>query len=431
MCQQSRILIVDDDPLSREVLETLVLRLGHIPVSAETGSAAFRGIDESRPDLILLDLMMPEMDGFEVLYLLGRRDDLKSIPVVVVTSTEDQEGLARCLENGAEDFVMKPLDMAVFNARVNRCLERKYLRDREELQRRELETKNERIREKNQALEEANERMERFMRIATHDLRSPLTSIMGFTSLYLDAPEYLDSRERLSRTFKSIEVAASHMWEIVNDFLDSQRLDNGELEARIESLDIDECVEESVTAMRSSAERKGVDIRIETSVASPRVAGDKERLRQVLSNFLSNAVKFSPVGTEVTVRTRREGANTRIEIEDQGPGVREDERVSLFREFPHISNEPTGDEKSFGFGLSIAKRLVELQRGKVGADFPLSGGSVFWFQLPSVNEVSEDVGGGSFSDCSEQAAAAQETSRVFSWRPTRKNRREGELSSFA
>jgi two-component system sensor histidine kinase/response regulator len=240
---------------------------------------------------------------------------------------------------------------------------------------------NERISQQNTELVETNALKDKFLQIATHDIRNPLTTINAcIFSLRKAAAR--GNFERIDETLNMIERATGRMGGLVSDFLDFREIRSGNCKIEPQHCNLNELICNLIEEYQDYAVRKSIGMQFVPDKTLPECNIDWNRTSQIASNFISNAIKFTPQGGSVSVRTIAQSGSVRTEIRDSGPGVPAEERELLFREFARLSPRPTGDEKSSGLGLSIVKHLVEMQGGKVGAEFPADGGSIFWFELP-------------------------------------------------
>jgi two-component system, sensor histidine kinase and response regulator len=377
------ILIVDDAEPNRLVLSGYVDALGLHARQAENGRIALEMMQRENPDLVLLDILMPEMDGFETLRRIKLDSKLRHVPVIMISALDDLDSVVRCIEQGADDYLVKPFNPTLLRARVNSCLRKKEFHDAELEYSRRLAEANDRIQLQNEELTEANSLKDKFLQIASHDIRNPLTVLLTAVHVLKQAA----AARADAKAAEYLEIMTSSLdriQSIVDDFLDYRKLQSGNVELRLQELDIAAVVRQLAEECAAFAGGKKIVLGMEIGDALKPVVGDREKVLQIATNYLTNALKFSPRGSTVKLRCSSRDAFVRIEICDEGPGVKESERPQLFKEFAKISNKPTGSEKSTGLGLSIVKRLTEAQGGRVGADFPEGGGSAFWFELPTV-----------------------------------------------
>ncbi len=350
------ILIVDDTPANISVLVDALADTGCQLLVAEDGEDALEQTAQGGPDLILLDVMMPGIDGYETCRRLKARGETRDIPVIFMTALHDTAEKVKAFGAGAVDYITKPIQHEEALARIEAHMTLRRLR-------RELE--------RELALKE------RFMRIAAHDLRNPLCLILMSGELArrkgVAGPlsEYLDN----------IGTSARQMRRIIDTFLSGNRA-GGEARGLPGRTDLNLIATAVAGQNEPAAERKGITVGLELATPLPPVRGDPGHAYQALTNYLSNALKFLAPGGTVTVRTMANELRVRCEVGDNGPGVPAAERGRLFTDYAKLSNRPTAGEESTGLGLSIVKQLIESEGGRVGAEFPAEGGSVFWFELP-------------------------------------------------
>jgi len=350
------ILIVDDTPANLSVLVDTLSESGYKLMVAEDGEDALAQTAHKQPDLILLDVMMPGLDGFETCRRLKAQAATRDIPVIFMTALTDTAEKVRAFGAGAVDYITKPIQHEEALARINTHLT---------------------IRRLQHELREQLALKERFMRIAGHDLRNPLCLILMSGELARRksgtpaAAEYLES----------IHSSAKQMRRIIDTFLNIRK-PGDENRSPMDRADLN-LIAAAVAAQNGpAAERKALTLELELAENVPFAKADAGSSYQALSNYVSNAIKFHPPGGRIVIRTRLTELTIVTEVQDGGPGVPPAERAALFGEYARLSNRPTGGEESTGLGLSIVKQLVEVEGGRVGADFPSSGGSVFWFEVP-------------------------------------------------
>ena len=353
------IMIIDDTPANLEVLAEFLTGEGYEVRAFPSGKLALRSIEKSPPDLILLDVVMPEMDGFEVSRRM-KANDGPDIPIIFISALDNIHEKVKAFEHGGVDYITKPIQFKEVAHRVKTHLT---------------------IARQRTQLEARNRLKDRFMRIAAHDLRNPLTAIMAnIDILEFKFPELIANKRAWS-TIQEILHATHTMADVINEFLDFDGFDSGRKTEKHDPLSI---IFKVVDQNRSIASRKQISIVLESDGLPCIIEATPARLHQVATNFLSNAVEYSPIGSWVFVRTKFDGTRFRMEIEDQGPGIPENERDLLFQEFKTLSTEPTGGERRSGLGLWIARNLALMMGGQVGCSFPENGGSIFWLELSAI-----------------------------------------------
>jgi len=353
------ILIVDDTPANLGVLVETLGGAGYRLMVAEDGEEALAQTVQTQPDLILLDVMMPGIDGFETCRRLKARPKTRDIPVLFMTALHETADKVKAFAAGGVDYITKPIEHEEALARVRTHLTLRRLR-------RELEDQ--------LALKE------RFMRMAGHDLRNPLFLILMAGDLARRQPATAGS-PALAKALDNITESAAQMRRIIDTFLDLRVPTSGG--AAGGRVDLNVLGQAVVRQHGPAAERKRITLAAELAEGLPTARCDAMLTYQAFTNLTSNALKFTPLEGSVTLRTRLTDDRVRVEVHDTGPGVPADERVQLFQEHARLSPRPTGGEESNGLGLAIVKHLIESQAGQVGAEFPAGGGSVFWFELPA------------------------------------------------
>jgi signal transduction histidine kinase len=244
----------------------------------------------------------------------------------------------------------------------------------------ELSAQKAAIEKQNQELHRLDELKNTFLGIAAHDLRSPIGFIRMIVHFLLDASDEL-SRAELESFLNDIEKQANYMLAFLNDLLDVTQIEAGKLNLKLESVDLNDLLREAVYRHSRMAAPKGTQVLLEPD-STGQVTADPTRLRQVVDNLISNAVKYSPPGSTVRVGIQHTGNGWRVNVLDEGPGLTAEDRQRLFQNFARLSAKPTGDEKSVGLGLAITRRVVEAHGGKIGVDSEPNRGANFWFTLP-------------------------------------------------
>ncbi len=241
--------------------------------------------------------------------------------------------------------------------------------------------------EQKAAVERQNEELRRlddlkntFLGVAAHDLRNPIAAIQTSVDLLMDQVLGVSEEDR-AYLLERISHQTRHMLTLLDDLLEVTQIESGKLSLNLESVNLRNFLDEAVRQHAMLAARKGTKVLLQ-AVPEGQVMVDPLRLRQVVDNLISNAVKFSPPGSTVRVSAERIPAEWRVDVQDEGPGVTEQDRKRLFQDFARLSAKPTGDEKSTGLGLAISRRVVEVHGGKIGVNSEPGHGATFWFTLP-------------------------------------------------
>ncbi len=358
---KSRILVVDDVVQNLQVVGTMLRNEGHDVMPAGSGAQALDRVRARLPDLILLDLMMPEMDGLEVCRRLKADPATREIPVVFLTASNEMEHLVKGFEVGAVDYVTKPFNGPELLARVRTHLELKLARER---------------------LREMNDEKNEFMGIAAHDLRNPLSAIKGYSEMVIEDAQALPHHDIEEHGRKILDTAA-RMAEMVQNLLDANRIERGEMQVNLVPTELAAVLSAVVETQRPRAAAKQQTIHLEGVPGPVSVLADPTIVVQVLENLVSNAVKYSPPGKNIWISLRQEPGGVGCEVRDEGPGLSAEDQKKLFGKFARLSAKPTGGEHSTGLGLSIVKKMVEAMNGRVWCESELGKGATFVVQFPT------------------------------------------------
>ncbi len=367
----ARVVVVDDSDLTSDVLVRHMRLEGHDAIAYLDPVEGLKAIKADPPDVVLLDVMMPGINGMQVLEELRSFPATAELPVIMLTALSETQDIVRGLELGANDYLVKPPQYEVLAARVRTQISLKRLQDQ---RRRDLAE-----------LRELNAIKDKFLQIAAHDLRNPVNNIIiGLEILSRTEPHLTQQIPDFDTVISMMQGATDVMRSIINDFLDLQAIRTGKVELRRQPVALNDLISSVIQQYQAYAESKEVALRVQLEDSLPQTQADPDRLVQVVGNLVSNAIKFSSTGASVGVRTHLMEGQIVVEVADNGPGIREEELPLLFQEFARLSNKPTGGEKSSGVGLSIAKHLVELHGGSIGVQSVVGKGSLFWFSLPVV-----------------------------------------------
>ena len=367
---KSLVLVVDDVSKNLQVVGTMLRKENYRVVPATSGAQALERVRAEAPDLVLLDLMMPEMDGLEVCRRLKADPLTRRIPVIFLTASNEMEHLVQGFEMGAVDYITKPFNPPELLARVRTHLELKHARER---------------------LREMNEEKDEFMGIAAHDLRNPLGAITGFSEIVLEelqalqptpGAEFTKSVREAAQCTERIREASRRMAEMVQNLLDANRIERGEMKLKLASTELATLVSSAVETQRPRAQAKQQLLTLKTEAAPVLAMVDAGVMVQVLENLVSNAIKYSPPGKNIFIELKRDAAAVRIEVQDEGPGLSAEDQKKLFGKFARLSAKPTGGEHATGLGLSIVKRMVEAMNGKVWCESEPGRGATFIVTVP-------------------------------------------------
>ena len=367
------VLVVDDSPDIREYVAQC-LKSRYRVVTATDGAKGLEMARIVRPNLVVSDVMMPNMTGFEMTRALRENDVTKQIPVVLVTSKATPEDKIEGLEAGANDYVAKPFSARELLARVENLL-------RVQEQKSSLERLNSDLLASNTALRQASEMKSQLLSIASHDMKNPLTAIREFARILREESDQTHQLELLDMIFDS----SNDMLALISQLLDSAALEGGNLEVAREQTDLVDLAERVVERNVRMADRKGQVIHMTMDDAEAcAISVDGERIREAMDNLISNAIKYSPLKSNIYVSMSRQRGEVVFSVRDEGPGLTDEDHSRVFGKFRKLSARPTGGETSTGLGLSIVKQIIELHGGRVFAEGEPGKGSTFTFVVPDL-----------------------------------------------
>jgi two-component system, sensor histidine kinase and response regulator len=366
-----RILIADDNQANREVLEAHLVAAGFEVIKTNDGLEAVEAFGREVPDMVILDLLMPRLDGFGACRRIRETEPGSSVPILFLTALGDLETHQRALKSGADDFLTKPIQRTELLIRV-----RSLLRIRRLYQ--ELQASNEELRAQRDALAEAKRLREEFTAFLLHDLKNPLQTIMlGTQSIARDEGINERSRRALQRTTMALET----LQQMVLNLLDISRSEEGTLVLERTEVDVAELAGEVATLMRPRAAAEGKHLEVDASgVAGLAVQLDREMIRRVLMNLLDNAVKHTPPASRVALVARAEPGGLLFCVQDEGPGIPEAQRERVFQKYVKLAEGGVGGSR--GLGLAFSRLAVEAHGGRIWAEQNQPTGSLFKVRLP-------------------------------------------------
>ncbi len=376
--EESSILIVDDNQDNCDLLNRRLSRKGFSCAMANSGHQALDMVQNQPPDIILLDVMMPEIDGFEVLHILRQSYNSVELPVLMVTAKNAHEDIIKAFEMGANDYIEKPVDFPVMLARIKHHLEHKKLDD-------ELKLSQQQLREQNRMLDTSNQHKVNFLSSMSHELRTPLNAILGYSEVLIDGM-IGDLTEKQKEYCQEIFDSGSFLLIIINDLLDLSKIEAGKLELELQPTDIELLVDSITGLIREKASRHNIKIStiIQNGIAP--AALDPLRIKQILINLLSNAIKFTDDGKEVRLDVQlKETDELVLSVTDQGCGISAPDIERIFLPFEQAESSLQGKNvEGTGLGLALVNKLAELHHGIVEVESTLGQGSRFTVTLPYI-----------------------------------------------
>lgn len=354
-----RILVVDDQPANIQIIGAMLGKLGHDIIPAADGISALKRVALRMPDLILLDLLMPNMGGVEVCLKLKENPEWKDIPVIFLSAADDKDCIIRALNAGGVDYITKPFNQAELLSRVRTQLALKFTQDR---------------------LKQLAEDKDELVGILTHDLKNYLGGINMSSELLRNHSSRFND-QRLTLLSENISRSSSMALAFVKQFLANSASEHG-LVIKPASIDFTNAAKSVVQQYAETARRKHIDIQTDIPNEPIMVLADPYALDQVLDNLLSNAIKFSPENKKILVTLRSTDGFGECVIRDQGPGFTEEDKSKMFRRYGRLSARPTGGESSTGLGLSIVQKLVRTMAGELLCESVPENGATFTVRFP-------------------------------------------------
>lgn len=357
----SHILIVEDDVMLGEMLEEVIGRY-HETMLLDRAEHVFEVLQQQPIELLMLDIMLPNVDGFQLLTAIREQYSSEELSIIIISALDDADSIVRGFGHGANDYIVKPVEIAVMMARITTQLKL-------------MRLQNERNRYIDH-LERSEQLSKQLSQIASHDLKNPLNNLRIAEGLL---HEELAGNPRARQVLNTVGASLDMMEEVVGSFLDMVAIQTQNINLRVEPVSIRDIINRASAQYELAAADKDISLRV--GQAEGVVLADAGRMTQIAGNLVSNAIKYSPHGSEVSIWSEIKNGILRLYVADEGPGVPKDERDLLFKEFSRLSTRPTAGESSTGLGLWIVKHLIEMQGGRVGVSFPQKGGSVFWIEI--------------------------------------------------
>ena len=443
-----KILVVDDNTENLLLLERWLKRSGYTVVSTANGAEALEKLHTEKFNLIISDILMPVMDGFQLCKKVNSDDKLNFIPFVFYTASyTDKQDEELALKSGADRFIRKPYDMFELMAIIedlckghntrrpntksdNQVLEddegneilvnklegkilllEKEITERKRIEAelagernklevtvdartRELRLSMQKLQDANLLLEQANHAKNKFLESMSHELRTPLNAILGFTDM-LSGQYFGKLNDKQLDYVKEVDSSGKYLLGLINNLLNIVKIDAGKMELELETCSLTELMDSIVSIMDSQFTRKKITVKTTIDLVPDAVVVDIHKYKQIMYTLLSNALKYTPEGGCISITcTEDRDAGIRVEINDTGTGISEEEKRHLFSGFYQADWVHNNQLGGTGLGLTLTRRLVELHGGKIGVDSEVGKGSTFWFTIPlaeTCKQESEDL----------------------------------------
>lgn len=371
-------LLVDDLPANLLSLEGLLRRDGLVLLKAHSGEEALELLLRHDIALALVDVQMPEMDGFELAELMRGNERTRHVPIIFVTAgSADTQRRFRGYEAGAVDFIQKPVEPDVLRSKAEVFIDLYRQRQQIAAQRDEIAAAAE-------ALRQADRHKDQFLAVLAHELRNPVAALLSGLDL-LKRPRSADRHDEVKA---QMERTLFHLSRLVEDLLDVSRVSQGKVSLRKDRIELDQILRSALEASRHNIEAFNHHLKVEVVDEPIWLTADHTRLSQVVSNLLNNAAKYTPEGGRITLSAFIEGDEVVIRVADNGVGIAPEMQSRIFEMFTQVEHQRAHDPGGLGIGLALAKQLVTLHGGAIEATSEGEGaGTTFTVRLPLESEL--------------------------------------------
>jgi two-component system, sensor histidine kinase and response regulator len=365
------ILVVDDTPENLQLLSGMLKGSGYKARPVPSGEMALRAAANDPPDLILLDINMPEMNGYQVCERLKADASLASIPVIFISALNETMDKVKAFSLGGVDYITKPFQFEEVHARVETHLKLRQLQ-------KELECRNRQLQENYDRLRELETLRDNLVHMIIHDLRSPLGLMAGYVDLI---------RAKLGGKLAPTEMGyvdivgkhTEHLLDMVTTLLDVSRMEANQMPLRRERFDLVAEARSVVDALGALAGKRRVNV--EAQPASVQANADKDVIRRVIGNLVGNALKYTPDDGCIRITVGTKDSMVRLDVADTGPGIPAEYHTKIFEKFGQVDKQ--APRHSTGLGLTFCKLAVEAHGGRIGLESVVGKGSTFWITLPA------------------------------------------------
>ena len=372
------VLIVDDDRLTRMQLACFMEEEGYRVVEAADGEKALAAYERLHPDIVLLDALMPVMDGFTCCEKLQTLPRGSITPILMITALDDAESVERAFSAGATDYITKPIHWAVLGQRVWRIIQASWAMA--ELQQQSVQQQEALVKEK-----ELSELKSRFISVASHEFRTPLTTIFSAAELLEHYRDKLTEDKKIGYLHR-IKSSVNKMTQLLNDVLIVAKNDAGKMEYKPTPINLLEFCQDLVEEMNLDARNEQRILFIYCSDCTEDLIGgssayiDEKLLRSILTNLVSNAIKYSPQGSKIFFKLACQAGKAIFQVQDRGIGIPPEDFSRLFDSFHRSRN--VGAIQGTGLGLAIVKNAVSIHGGQISVKSELGIGTTFTVELP-------------------------------------------------
>ena len=367
------ILIVDDVPANLKILANLLEHEGYEVRPVLSGAHALEAAEKEKPDLILLDIMMPDMDGFEVCRLIKENQNLNDVPIIFISALNSTKDIVRALTTGGVDYITKPFRAEEVKARAATHL--KLSRQRNEIEKQKIE------------LQKLNATKDKFFSIIAHDLRGPFSGFLGLTEIMVEGLSDM-TMDEIQEIAEGMKISATNLSRLLENLLQWAQVQRGLIPFNPKSIVLLTIVNESLEILYEAAINKSIDINCDIS-DNIKVFADSILVQTIIRNLVSNAIKFTHKGGKINISAKVTDDNSvELAIKDTGIGMSNTIIENLFRIDIQTGRKGTQGEPTTGLGLMLCKEFVEKHGGKLWVESDTDGktgeiGSTFYFNIPA------------------------------------------------
>ncbi len=360
------ILIVDDNPTNIKVIALILRSLKYKIVIATNGEQAIELVEQTKPDLILLDVMMPKIDGFETCKIIKSKSENKDLPVIFITALNDSESLVKGFGVGGVDYITKPFNKNELLSRVKTHLELKQTRDR--------------LEKTSRHLAELNAIKDKMFSVIGHDLRSPLSSVK--MTLEFLAQISKSNEDPFSENINIMLKTTDEVFSLLENLLGWAKSQSGNLHINKEILQLDDLVMSTYLLNKGNIDLKKIEF-INDIRSGDTIWADLNSMKMVLRNLVSNAIKFTHENGIIKISSKQVASATRIIISDTGVGIKQEDLPKLFDQSEHLTTYGTNREAGSGLGLVLCQDFVQKNGGKINVESVVGKGTSFIIELPT------------------------------------------------
>ena len=382
----ANILLVEDDGNTRTTLAAILAEEGHRVVTCQNGEEALQhisvGSETEKIDLVVSDLRLPDISGMDILRAL--KDQRPDVLFILMSGHATLETAVEAVNQGAFSYLVKPLDLDSLLNTIRHAINQYRLKSENKELLEMLQRSNEELENKNRDLEEASLAKMRILSAASHELKTPLTSIVGYIDRMLLQRESVgELNSRQERYLETVKKNSYRLKALVDDLLDISRIESGGITLAPTAVDVETELEDAVRSVQTHAERKNISVELDVPPDLPPVWAERLRFSQVVINLLSNACKYSLDGAKVKVTASKRNGFVQLDVSDTGIGISKADQANLFNQFFRAETKLTRIEAGTGLGLFITKYLVEAHGGEIWVESEEGQGTTVSFTFPS------------------------------------------------